>query len=129
MSDEFDELFVKEVEFNKKELVETLKPFIQLSEKGEFLPSGAFAKLKANAQILIYCATRKILKTRELIQDEGATPGEISKMTGLPDGTVKPAVRKLADERLLRGENGKYVLPNHAVSRVKSVIDKKESGQ
>ena len=57
------------------------------------------------------------------ISEEGASTAEIIKSTGLKNGTVYPAVRQLFNDKILeQTKDKKYLVPNYATEKIKSII-------
>ncbi len=113
---------VKKGRFKKGKRIAIVKPFAQLTEKGEFLPNNRFHEKTSRARIMIYCAALKVLKAKGIIAEEKATPAEITTATGVPAGTVGRTVRELATANLLATQDGQYWLPGHALSRVQGEL-------
>jgi DNA-binding IclR family transcriptional regulator len=60
---------------------------------------------------------------------EGATASEVVQDTGVKKGTAHPDLRKLlVDNRLLeQSEHRRYLVPNYAIPRIKSMLSEKKS--
>lgn len=126
MTDEFDELMVREEEVLDRALVrDLLKDYLRISTNGEILPEPNFFTLEARQKIIIFLLARKIMKAKEIISEEGCTPTELSTKTGVPIGTVKPAVRELIPN-ILSSDNGKYWIPNYNLKRLQNELRGKE---
>lgn len=95
---------------------------IRFTEEGD--------NLNAREKILTYLLARKALSLKDLERqtNESASPSEIEKATGIAGGTLRPNLRKLADERLLAQEEkgGRYYVPNHALNRIRQILPLKQ---
>jgi hypothetical protein len=57
------------------------------------------------------------------IADEAASPLEIERATGIPGGSVRPALKRLLKARLVeRGIGGGYVVPTYATVRARAYV-------
>ena len=125
MSNELDDLFVDGKEIDKKLVGEILSPYIKIDKNTcEIRPLTPWNDAKAYIKILIYLLARKAMVAWELNIEEAASNTEIISNTGLKKGTVHPAVRQLYDVKTLeQTKEKKYYVPNHAVEKVKSMIN------
>ncbi len=111
---------------NQRELLaNTIFPFaridgetleVRFTEEGE--------QLTVREKLLLFLLTRKVLVIGNKITQEEVSPSDIEKSTGIPGGTIRPVLRKLLDERLVRDENG-YIVPNTRIKDINKILAKK----
>lgn len=127
MSDELEKLLVSGKEIDKKMVAEILEPFLKIDkETCDIRPLSSWSDLRAKTRILLYLIARKAMVALGLpLAEERASATEIMQKTGMRKGTVNPALRSLLeDDRLLeQSEDKKYYIPNHALERVKAIIN------
>ncbi|MBU0471132.1 MAG: hypothetical protein KKF65_00780 [Nanoarchaeota archaeon] len=123
MKDTFDDLFVEKDELNEEILKEILVGRIKMTSEGDIIFQKDFEPKTA---ILIYLLANKVFLTRKIREAETAGPKEIHHKTGVAEGTVKKYVRDMQKDRLLIGKNGKYFVPNHALSKVKKLVNEND---
>mgnify|MGYP001580421159 CR=1 FL=1 len=116
MEDNLDKLFVSNEDLKKDLLFELLKDKIKITEDGEVIILGKF---DPSEKIILYCLAKKVLFAKNKVNDEPSGPAEISKKTGLPNGTSKVYARKLEEERILVNKGGKYYIPNFMLHNLK----------
>lgn len=83
----------------------------------------------ARHKILLYLLARKAMKLRDpsSLEGEEASPKEIETDLGINGGTVRPALRQLADDHLVRvNANSKYLVSNHDLDRIERELTRKE---
>ena len=51
---------------------------------------------------------------------------DIKKLTGLPQGTVNPALRDLEKKSILRNEKGRYSVPNYSITKISEMFSKND---
>lgn len=98
---------------------ETLE--VHFTEEGEALTS--------REKILVFLLMRKALFMRNIVSKEAMGPSEIEKgLMTIPGGTLRPLLRKLVDERLVRtdkGEDGGYYVPGNRIKEINALLSKK----
>jgi len=123
-----NDLVVSGREINTELVAEILGPFVRLdADSSDILPTTAWAGLPPEAKILLYLLARKAMVALQMsIPGEGATPQEIEKSTGVVGGTLRPKLKKMLGARLLaRGDDSRYLVPNHAMEAVKIHISER----
>ena len=120
MPDKLDELFVSNDELNVDVLFEILKDKVKITEGGEILILGKYNPLIV---ILFYALSKKVMFIKNKASEETFGPAEISKKTGLPNGTSKVYVRKLEQMGFLIKKDGTYLAPNFALNKIKEFIN------
>jgi len=107
---------------NKKELADILSSYVTITKEGliEFLPN--FMKLSNRQKIL---TALLVIKAKSSLFDsttDGSLPSEISEITMMPLGSVKPMVRKLFMDKIIKKNKDGYFVPNHYVSFLKNEL-------
>lgn len=109
-----------------RELVATfLKPYLRIDGlTAAIIPMPAWVEVPNEARVLLYLVARKAMRALELpLASEGATPQEIERATGIPGGSVRPALKRLLKARLVERELGAgYIVPNYAVLRARLYV-------
>jgi len=126
MNDELESLLVSGKEIDKKLVAEMLEPYIRIDrETCDIRPLSSWSDLKANIKVLLYLIARKAMVALGLpLPEERASATEIMQKTGMKKGTVNPALRYLFEDRVLeQSEDRKYYVPNHAIEKVKTMIN------
>jgi len=126
MNDELESLLVSGKEIDKKLVAEMLEPYIRIDrETCDIRPLSSWSDLKANIKVLLYLIARKAMVALGLpLPEERASATEIMQKTGMRKGTVNPALRDLFKDRVLeQSEDRKYYVPNHAIEKVKTMIN------
>lgn len=118
-----DDLFSDAGPFDESAVVKAIMPFITIQKN----TNEIFFKesdLTIDERILVYGLTKKLLKTKSVIENELLTALEFHKKTGIKKGSVDPMFKKLKDSGMLVGKK-EYEIPNHKVSDVIKLITKK----
>lgn len=118
-----DDLLVDEQGFNEGLLTDVLSPFVGIGDtSGALIPTDEFGELSSTAQTAVILLTRKAAHELGLSEEGGATPLEISEISGINHNTVKTAVRKLDEMDLVDNEDGEYTVPTHNYDKAKVLI-------
>lgn len=108
-------------------LADTIFPFARIdidSLEVRFTQEGEL--LTVREKLLVYMLTRKALVMGNKLDEEAIAPIELEKATNISGGTIRPVLRKLVDEKLIREENG-YLIPNSRIKDVSKILNKKGS--
>jgi hypothetical protein len=109
-----------------RELVGTLlRPFLRIDRRScAVLPRPAWERTPNEGRVLLYLVARKAMRALELpLGREAASPAEIERATGIPGGSVRPALRRLLKARLVeRDMDAGYVVPNYAMLGVQRYL-------
>jgi hypothetical protein len=128
MNDELKSLLVSGKDLDQKLVAEILKPYLRIdNETCDIRPLNSWNGLTANVKIVLYLIARKAMVALGLpLSEEKASATEIMQKTGLPKGTVNPALRDLFSDRIIvQSEDKKYYVPNFAIERIKLMIQEK----
>lgn len=109
-----------------RELVATmLAPYLRIDGAScGILPQEGWAVAPNEARVLLYLVARKAMRALDLpLEAEAASPLEIERATGIPGGSVRPAVKRLLKARLIaRDVVSGYLVPNQAMLRARAYI-------
>ena len=118
-----DDLLVDEQGFNESLLTDVLSPFVGIGDtSGALIPTEEFRELSSTAQTAAVLLARKAAHELGLSEDEGASPLEISEISGINHNTVKTAVRKLDEMDLVENDDGEYSIPSYIFDLAKDLI-------
>lgn len=122
-----DDVFVDEEEMNEKELASVLEGRLKVGQnEGRLFYQSNFHDLKSDHKLAIVLLGRKAAEIKGVIEDERAGPKELTDETGMPEGTVKTALKRLRDNNLAQSDNGEYWIPNPNISKIKEELDEEE---
>lgn len=127
--DPLDDLFVDKAKLDRALLAKLIQPYIRLfgeSGKAGVTTTPNWKALNVSQKIITYLLGRKALKLKGLLseEEERCSPSEIENATGMKGGSIRPNLSKLADERLLQQENGKYWVPDYALGEIENLLTK-----
>jgi len=125
-----EDLVVSGAEIDRKLVTEILAPYLRLDkETCGIRPAEKWDKLNKEEKIILYLIARKAMRALNLpIEVEEAAASEVVEQTGVKAGTAYPVLRELLSERIIEqvGKRGGYLVPNHALGRIKSMLTTKE---
>ena len=109
-----------------RELVSTLlAPYLRIDcRSGDVVPLAAWNDVPNEVRVLLYLLARRAMRALELeIARASASPSEIERATGIPGGSVRPALKRLLKARAVaRDATIGYIVPNYAMGRVRDYI-------
>jgi hypothetical protein len=120
-----EELVVDAREVDRELVGTLLKPYLRIDrETCAILPQPGWAEVPNEARVLLYLVARKAMRALALaIPAEAASPLEIERATGIPGGSVRPALKRLLKGRLVERElGGGYIVPNYAILRARAYV-------
>ena len=108
-------------------LAAVLKPFLRINRENKtllFTPLGM--KLKANNKIILFLLARKAMHFQGLIDSDMVAPKEVKAELGrnIPDGTIDAGIKRLSDSGPLKGQDGKYFIPDFNFPQVEEIFSK-----
>lgn len=127
-NDPLSKLFdVSSLEDQREVVADTVFPFARIDGETldvRFTQEGE--QLTVREKLLVFLLVRKALVMGKKItqEQEAASPSEVEKATGISGGTIRPVLRKLLDEKLIRMDGG-YFVPNSRIKEIKSILTKK----
>lgn len=131
MSNELEDLVINGRELDRKLVADVLSPYVRLdNDVCSIRPLASWNQLNASEKVLLYLIARKGMKALGFdLGEEGATPNEVVRETGLKKGTVHPTLRKLRTDRMVDQANDRrYRVPNHAIEQIKDMLSRNEKG-
>lgn len=120
-----DELVVSGAELDRELVATILKPFVRIDrETCAIIPQDRWESLTVQRKVLVFLAARKAMRALDFgIAREECSPMEIEAATGVRGGTLRSALKRLADRRTIdKRQNGGYYVPNWALQRVKAAL-------
>jgi hypothetical protein len=110
-------LLVNEDSIAREELAAGLAPFVQLTEQGGLWPLPPFEGLASANKVLCLLLAVKAMAMLGLRDSDRAAPGELVEMSGMPAGTVRPKLSKLAGKRLVVKGDREYWISSHGARK------------
>lgn len=120
-----EELVVDAREIDRELVATFLQPYLRIDGPTcGIIPMPAWGEVPNEARVLLYLVARKAMHALDLpIAAEGASPQEIERATGIPGGSVRPALKRLLKGRLVERElGGGYIVPNYAMLRARAYV-------
>lgn len=115
-NDPLASLVVDAVELDRQRIAEALSGVVYLDRAGRIVPADGFPALPNAEKLLAVLLGRKAAVLLELADVEAAAPSVLVSETGLPDGSVRPTLRRLYDNRLVSQDvDNAYYLSPHQV--------------
>lgn len=104
-----------------------LKPFIRINRETQrvlFTPKGM--KLTANNKIILFILARKVTFMQSLNPSEVVAPKEVKEELGknIPAGTIDAALKRLSENGPIKGQDGKYFIPDFNFPQVEEIFNK-----
>jgi hypothetical protein len=108
-------------------LVVLLKPFLRINRENQrilFTPPGM--TITANNKIILFILARKVTHLQGLSESDSVTPKEIKEELGknIPSGTIDAALKRLSERGPLKGQDGKYFIPDFNFPQVQEIFSK-----
>lgn len=109
--DPLDQIFVDGNAMDRQLLAELLEPYLVIDkEDGRLYTKESYGELQSKDKILVALAARRAMADRDIVESSSLGPAELSDLSRVPEGTVKPAVRDLDEEDLIdNGDDGYHV--------------------
>jgi DNA-binding transcriptional ArsR family regulator len=126
--DALDKIFTNQKDINPEILAELLEPYIRINveDNSTFLIEGGI-NLPVHEKLLLFLLARKVLKIKELVEGEGISPNDLVEETQLKEGSVHPGLKLLREKGLVVAKNGKYIVPNYQVLKIREIFNKRRS--
>ena len=109
-----------------RELVGTiLRPYLRIDGATcEVIPLPPWDNAPNEVRVVLYLLARRAMRALALpLERDAATPVEIERATGIPGGSVRPALKRLLKARIVAKQAGLgYIVPNYAMSRVREYV-------
>ncbi len=120
-----DELVIDTQELDRELAARLLAPYLRLDRRtGDVVPLPSWDELPTEGRVLLYLLARRAMRALGLpVAGAAATPVEIERATGIPGGSVRPALRRLLKARAVAKSDGAgYIVPNYAMARVQQQV-------
>jgi hypothetical protein len=122
-----EDLIVDASELDRELVADVLSPYVRLDRASETTyPLPAWDELKNDYKVVVLLVARKAMVALDWTSEEALSPVEISRRSGIPGGSVRPALQRLVGRRLVVEESGRYRVPNWAINQIKSALVKEE---
>jgi hypothetical protein len=130
--DAFSKLFdTSPIDNQREALAAIILPFVRINPStGEIGFTQDGDQLVTREKLLVYLLAQKAKFIRGLVSKEQTSPSEMERGTGLPGGTIRPILRRLVEDKLIRadkGDGGGYFIPNVKIREVGNVLMKGSS--
>ncbi len=119
-----EELVVDSREIDRELVATFLFPYLRIDRAtAGVIPMPAWALVPNEARVLLFLVARKAMRALGISELDGAPPLEIERATGIPGGSVRPALKRLLKARLVQRDIAAgYIVPNHAMVRARSYV-------
>lgn len=120
-----EDLIVDAREIDRELVASFLAPYLRIDGAScAILPQPGWSEVPNEARVLLYLVARKAMAALALpVPSEAASPSEIERATGIPGGSVRPALKRLLKARLVERDIATgYVVPNYAILRAKGYV-------
>lgn len=119
-----DDLFTDDVsQIDHAALASILKPYIRINRESKnvnFTSDGL--RITAANKIILYFLAKKVMFIKGEVESEVMTPRDVKEGLSLPSGTIDAALKRLSEKGPLRGQNGKYFIPDFNFEQVKELF-------
>ena len=102
-----------------------LAPYLRIDRSTcEVIPLAPWDEAPNETRVLLYLLARRAMRALSLpVKQDAASPVEIERATGIPGGSVRPALKRLLKARAVAKQTGTgYIVPNYAMNRVREYI-------
>lgn len=114
-----DDVFIDGEDIDEEIAASILRPYVSIgSDSGQLHPNEEYESLTANEKILVTLVAQQAKKLRGHVDSAVFDPKEISEISGVKVGTVKPSVRELTEEGLIRDEGNGYSVDPPRLQRI-----------
>jgi hypothetical protein len=122
-----EDLVVDADELDRDLVGTVLYPYLRIDGATcEVIPLPTWDDAPNEVRVLLYLLARRAMRALALPLPTGrdaASPVEIERATGIPGGSVRPALKRLLKARVVAKQAGVgYIVPNYAMSRVREYI-------
>jgi ribosomal protein S25 len=118
-----EDLLVDEEQLNKELLANTVGEYVNIGQdSGDLLAKESYNQLTSSKKVIVTLLAQKARFELDIAEQEWITPSKLSKLSGVKKGTVYPTVRDLADEGIVRSDDGEYVIPAVKIEEAKEYL-------
>lgn len=122
MNTKLSDLVKKDEDVREELLAGALFPFMEFTESGELLPTPAYKRLDTKKKVVVILLCGLALSQLGKRKNYKLTPKEITTASGIPAGSVRPALKGLLKDRIVAMENGEYWIPTHNFAEVQNML-------
>ena len=122
-----EELYTDNSQIDMASLLSILKPFIRLHrETGAVIFTPLGISLSANKKIVLLFLAKKALFLLGATPSEFLAPKDVKLEFGknIPPGTIDAALKRFSEKGPLRGQDGKYFVPDFNLPQVQEIFSK-----
>jgi hypothetical protein len=122
-----EELLVDTRELDRELVGSVLLPYLRIDRATcEIVPLPAWEDAPNEVRVLLYLLARRAMRALNLDLPgarDAASPVEIERATGIPGGSVRPALKRLLKARIVAKQDGMgYIVPNYSMGRVREFV-------
>jgi hypothetical protein len=122
-----EDLLVDEAAFDRDALAEALLDYVRLGRSGELRPGPKWGGLSRLGRVLAVLLAGKAAWALGLRADENTGASEVTTLSGLPGGTVRPKLRILRERSLVeQSADGRYRVSSMAMSSALQTLRSEE---
>ena len=129
-NDPFDQLFVDQDALDHELVTEIILPHLRLQRNTtEVILTLEGSKLNLSKRVLVYLLARKVFVAKDVTEEEGASPAQIEKDTGIKGSSLRPTLSRLIDDKLVLVDKDTraYSIPNYAIYRIADLLKKEDN--
>jgi len=130
-NDPLARLVVDEREVNREVLATALENRVRLDlQRGTFtFLHGVRDRLNAHSSVVTALLAQQALHLLDGRHAPGLAPHEIEACTGIPGGTLRPVLKRLADGGLVRKIDKAYTVPGYALEQLAGELREESNGR
>jgi hypothetical protein len=123
MADKLSALIVDSESLARDEFARALGPYVRFTSSGGLLLEPAFDQLSSEHRVLCVLLALQAMRLLGLRDSDEVTPAQITEISGMPPGTVRPKLSALLKARwVVKGTGGLYSLPLHSARRAVALL-------
>ena len=124
--DPLADLLIDGRELDRELVGAVLRPYLRIDRHtAEVIPLPAWDAAPTEVRVLLYLLARRAMRALDLppVAGAAASPVQIARATGIPGGSVRPALKRLLRAGVVaKPDRVGYIVPNYAMSRVREYI-------
>lgn len=122
-SNVLDDVFIDRKEIDEGLLRSILIKYVKIEKESlSLIPTSEYETMKKKHKVLICLLSKKAMRLRSMTGNENMRPIEVSNMTGIKEGTVRPVLRAYLKDGLVKEDERGYFVPDYALERVKKEV-------
>ncbi len=119
--DPLDRLFIKSGEIDRQLLADLLVKYVRIDEKGNIFPQAGFYSETNKAKVMLILLAKKAISLKVGV-DEAVAPKDLAKLIDMPEGSLRPTLRALVDDRIAEENESRYRVFPYAVVRCAELL-------